>query len=238
MSRTLTIPPVNAPGEASGSGRMEVRIELVDAAGTPVPYPDLANTLTVHGVGVYTVTDTPVEIPLSTQNELVDETFYRVTVRQGRAEFRREVQVPAGGDLTWAEFLNLQDPVAGGLAWTARLLPEGAAHGQVAAYDEQTGLWVPTSVAPMPAPLTNEGAFVETELRLPGAESGLWFSACVQIAQVLTITAGGGDTIRIASSVTADAGSIASNMVGSAVILHAINDTEWVALSSTGSWSF
>ena len=125
MSRTLVIPPVNAPGADAATGRMEILLELVDANGDPIPSSDPGNTLVVYGLGVHVVTDTAVELPLSTQDELADETYYRVTVRQGRSEFRRDVQVPADvADITWAEFLALEDPVTGGLAWASRLLPD------------------------------------------------------------------------------------------------------------------
>jgi len=85
---------------------------------------------------------------------------------------------------------------------------------------------------------TNEGDADGAAVTLPTAVAGLVFTAYVQTAQILTITANTGDTIRIASSVTAAAGSITSSTVGSSVVLQAINATEWIALSSVGSWSF
>jgi hypothetical protein len=101
---------------------------------------------------------------------------------------------------------------------------------------------VTTTAAPVAADsgsvFTNEGDADGATVTLPSAAAGLGFAAYVQAAQTLTVTAASGDTIRIASSVTAAAGSITSSVVGSAVVLQAINATEWVALSSTGSWSF
>lgn len=85
---------------------------------------------------------------------------------------------------------------------------------------------------------TNEGDVDGATITLPTAAAGLNFIAYVQTAQTLTITANSGDTIRIASNVTAAAGSITSNVVGSSVTLVAINATEWVAIASIGSWSF
>lgn len=85
---------------------------------------------------------------------------------------------------------------------------------------------------------TNEGDADGATITLPTAAAGLRFTVVVQTAQTLTITAGAGDTIRIASSVTAAAGSITSAVVGSAVELVAINNVEWIAVSSIGSWSF
>lgn len=87
---------------------------------------------------------------------------------------------------------------------------------------------------------TNEGDADGATITLPAAQTSpsLIFTAIVQAAQTLTITAGSGDTIRIGSSVTAAAGSITSATVGSSLTLVAINATEWVATSSVGSWSF
>lgn len=85
---------------------------------------------------------------------------------------------------------------------------------------------------------TNEGDADGATVTLPAAAAGLTFTLYVQAAQTLTVTAGTGDTIRIAGNVTAAAGSITSSTVGSAVVLVAINATEWVATSAVGSWSF
>lgn len=84
---------------------------------------------------------------------------------------------------------------------------------------------------------TNEGDSDGATITLPSAAAGLQFVIYVQTAQTLTVTAGSGDKIRIGSSETAAAGSITSNTVGSAVMLLAINATEWVAIASVGSWS-
>lgn len=84
---------------------------------------------------------------------------------------------------------------------------------------------------------TNEGDGDGSTVTLPAAAAGLQFTIVVQAAQTLTVTANTADTIRIAGSVTAAAGSISSNVVGSAITLVAINATEWVAISSVGSWT-
>lgn len=86
---------------------------------------------------------------------------------------------------------------------------------------------------------TNEGDSDGATITLPAAQTSpsLIFTAIVQVAQILTITAGSGDTIRISSNVTAAAGSITSNVVGSSITLVCINATEWIATSVVGSWS-
>lgn len=86
---------------------------------------------------------------------------------------------------------------------------------------------------------TNEGDSDGATITLPAAQTSpsLVFTAVVQAAYTLTITAGSGDTIRIGSNVTAAAGSISSAVVGSAITLVCINATEWVAISSVGSWT-
>jgi hypothetical protein len=87
---------------------------------------------------------------------------------------------------------------------------------------------------------TNEGDDNGAGVTLPAAQASpcLVFTFYVQVAQTLTITAGAGDTIRIGSSATGAGGAISSATVGSSVTLACINATEWVALSSVGSWSF
>ena len=85
---------------------------------------------------------------------------------------------------------------------------------------------------------TNEGDADGATINLPTASAGLTYTVYVQTAQTFTITAAAGDTIRIDGSVTAAAGSISSNVVGSSITLVAINATEWVALSTVGTWVF
>ena len=148
MSRIVQIPPVAAPGAQGGTGRMEVLLSLVDSTGTAIPASDAANTGIVHGLGVHVVTDQQYDLELSTQAELTETTYYRVVVRQGRDEWRRDVQIPAGDGsaLTWAQFLMFEDPVTAQLAWASRLLPSDATDGQFAVYDAATQTWPATTV--------------------------------------------------------------------------------------------
>ncbi len=74
-------------------------------------------------------------------------------------------------------------------------------------------------------------------ITLPSCAAGLQFTACVMVAQTLTVTAGSGDVIRIASNVTAAAGSITSNVIGSSVTLIGQDNETWFATSSVGSWT-
>jgi hypothetical protein len=85
---------------------------------------------------------------------------------------------------------------------------------------------------------TNEGDADGATVTLPTAAAGLSYTVYVQAGQTLTVTAASGDTIRISGNVTAAAGSITSAVVGSAVVLVAINATEWVAVAATGTWTF
>lgn len=121
-----------------------------------------------------------------------------------------------------------------------------AAQGALAASALQPGdlgtvVPVTTSTAPTAADshtiYSNEGDTDGATLLLPAAAAGLQFTALVHTAQTFTITAAAGDTLRLGSSVTAAAGSITSNVVGSAVTLWAINQTEWLASAVVGSWS-
>lgn len=86
--------------------------------------------------------------------------------------------------------------------------------------------------------VTNEGAGAATTVSLPSSLTDQVFRFYVQTAQTMTITAAAGDTIRIGDNVTAQAGSISSNVVGSLVYLVAVNDAEWVSFETAGSWTF
>lgn len=85
---------------------------------------------------------------------------------------------------------------------------------------------------------TNENDIDGCDFTLPTAATGLIYSVYIQAANTITIKAASGDTIRIGSSVTGDAGAITCTAVGSSVTLVAINATEWVSLAHEGTWSF
>lgn len=91
---------------------------------------------------------------------------------------------------------------------------------------DQSGTW-----------FTNEGADAEAEFTLPPAAAGLSFGFVVQDDDGLSITAGSGDTIRVADEASEAAGFISNSAPGSSIRLLAINDTEWVAVSVTGAWA-
>jgi len=84
---------------------------------------------------------------------------------------------------------------------------------------------------------TNEGDADGAAVTLPTAAAGLEYTGVVQAAQLLTINAAAGDTIRIGANVTGAAGYVRSNVIGSRVTLLAINATEWVATSFAGEWT-
>ncbi len=85
--------------------------------------------------------------------------------------------------------------------------------------------------------LTNEGATALNYHTLPAAAAGLTYSFVVADTDGVRIVAAGGDTIRLGATVSKAAGYIESTDVGSAVILTAINATEWMALSIVGNWT-
>lgn len=84
---------------------------------------------------------------------------------------------------------------------------------------------------------TNEGATVRQDLTLPAAAAGLEYGFYCQDGDGIRVIAGAGDTLRFAGNVSAAGGRLDSITVGSAITLVAINATEWVALSYTGTWT-
>ena len=84
---------------------------------------------------------------------------------------------------------------------------------------------------------TNEGATARVDFTLPTAVAGLTYTFYCADTDGIRVIAATGDNIRIAANVSASAGRIDSTTIGSAVILLAINDTNWVAISSVGTWT-
>lgn len=85
---------------------------------------------------------------------------------------------------------------------------------------------------------TNEGATARVDFILPTAVAGLGpFTFVVQDSDGIRITAGTGDTIRSAASVSASAGYAQSTTIGDVITLVAINATEWIAISQMGTWT-
>jgi len=84
---------------------------------------------------------------------------------------------------------------------------------------------------------SNEGAVALATFNLPTATAQLTYTFIVQDTDGIRVVAATGDTIRLGASVSATAGRIDSTSIGSAVILVAINATEWIAISIVGTWS-
>ena len=85
--------------------------------------------------------------------------------------------------------------------------------------------------------LTNEAAAGAINFTLPTATAGLTYEFYIQAAQELKVTAAAGDTIRNAGTVSAAAGDIKASTVGNLVKIVAINGTEWIVETITGTWT-
>lgn len=86
--------------------------------------------------------------------------------------------------------------------------------------------------------LANEGTLGEKNFHtLPLAAAGLVFTFICNDTDGIRATANTSDTIRVGSSISKAAGYIESTVVGSTVTLVAIDATEWIAVSFSGTWS-
>jgi len=87
--------------------------------------------------------------------------------------------------------------------------------------------------------LDNIGASAEVNFTLPDptAFAGAQYGFTVKAAFNLRVTAPTGVTISIGTSTSATAGNIVASAAYASVFLMAISATEYVALSSTGSWT-
>lgn len=84
---------------------------------------------------------------------------------------------------------------------------------------------------------TNEGATAQVEFTLPtaAASKGPYIFWC-QDADGIRVRANTGDTIRVAGNVSSAAGRADSAAIGDALIIVAVNATEWGAIAVVGSW--
>lgn len=83
----------------------------------------------------------------------------------------------------------------------------------------------------------NIGAAGEVDFALPTGAVGLTYTFTVKAAQVLKVIAAASTTISIGASTSASAGNISASGAYASVTIYAISTTEWVAKSSTGTWT-
>jgi len=84
---------------------------------------------------------------------------------------------------------------------------------------------------------TNEGATALITLTLPTAALGYEFEFIVVDTDGIRVQAAAGDNIRVGSEISGTAQYIQSAKIGSVVKIKAVNSTNWVAVSSMGTWS-
>lgn len=84
---------------------------------------------------------------------------------------------------------------------------------------------------------TNTGAAGTVIFTLPTAAVGLRYTFIVNAVQSLQVTAGASTTIRLGATVSAAAGNMANNALGSSVTLVAVSTTQWMATAIVGTWT-
>jgi hypothetical protein len=84
----------------------------------------------------------------------------------------------------------------------------------------------------------NTGAEGSVTVSLPAAEAGLQFMFYVDAAQAFVIDCASGDTIQVGTATASTAGGTqTADAVGEYLHIVCINATEWVAVSSAGTWT-
>jgi len=107
---------------------------------------------------------------------------------------------------------------------------DAAAHGLGAATAHTESATV------QPGPHSNAGASGAVVLTLGTVTAGARYRFSVRAAQLLTVTAPAGATIRVGSQVTASGGSISSDVLGAGIELVADADNTLVATSTVEVW--
>jgi peptidoglycan hydrolase-like protein with peptidoglycan-binding domain len=91
------------------------------------------------------------------------------------------------------------------------------------------------------SPAVGNGYFVTgtATATLPASPSqGNTISFILDATNILTITGNSGQVIRLGATVSASAGTCASNKRGDAITLvYRASDTTWLALNSVGTWT-
>lgn len=85
---------------------------------------------------------------------------------------------------------------------------------------------------------SNSGAAGEVNLTLPAATAGQRYRMVVATAQNFRVTAGAGDTIRDAATVTAAAGNAVNGTIGGVLEFTAIDGDQWIVTTSNGTWTY
>jgi hypothetical protein len=86
----------------------------------------------------------------------------------------------------------------------------------------------------------NTGAAGEVDFTLPASANvvaGQRYMFTVVAAQTVKIVANTGQTITIGNSSSSSAGSATNATFGSTIVIEAISTTQWIAISSTGTWT-
>lgn len=84
---------------------------------------------------------------------------------------------------------------------------------------------------------SNAGATGAVTITLPAASPGLTFTFRCMASQNLVVQAASGDVIRVGASQSTSGGTATANGAGQVLTLTAMDSTNWVADSSTGTWT-
>lgn len=142
-TRTIAIQPATTPGGAAT--QVEITLTLVDEDRNPVTRGNVIDDRLIVGEGRHIIGSDPYDLVLTTQDSIPGESWWRVEIPQGRHYEAHYVQIAAGAQMTWDEFLGSGAPVDAADIWSSRLLPTNPANGQMAIYDAASGTWVPVT---------------------------------------------------------------------------------------------
>jgi len=84
---------------------------------------------------------------------------------------------------------------------------------------------------------TNTGATARVDFNLPSGQADLVFKFMVRDTDGIRVIAAGGDTIEVGGVASAAGGRIDANVIGDTIEIKCINGTEWVAMTTIGTWT-
>jgi hypothetical protein len=133
-TRNIIIPPPRYPGGLSSSVTFSVK--LVGQNDSEVYVADIDNNALIVGEGLHTITSSPYTLTLTTQDSLPIETWWKIEIPKGCDNPQiYKVQIAAGAEMTWNDFIQAGAPVDPESIWEFRLLPLDANTGQFIRWD-------------------------------------------------------------------------------------------------------
>lgn len=159
-----------------------------------------------------------------------DNSAAAVIAANGTATTALKVRQESGSSANIMEVQDSGRNVLAGFSSTGGLIGRRNVKAKTSAYS------IPTTESN--TVYTNTGAVAPLTFTLPSASvPGLTYTFSVEVAQTLSVTASGVDTIRLAGASTVGGGRLSSNVAGNVLTLVSTQTGKWTVIAHEGTWT-